>query len=213
LNADGPRILAVAAQSIGATLVHISTDYVFDGEKNTPYLETDTPDPKTAYGRTKLAGERLVAEHCQKHLIFRIAWLYGIYGNNFVRAIRTNALKKSQSGEPMLVVNDQFGTPTYTIEVCKQILNTIGRDLYGIFHCTCEGSCSWYDFAVEIIEAAGINVTLKPCTTDEFPRPAPRPHYSILENAKLKANGINIISDWKVAFKKFLEQEKNNSNL
>jgi dTDP-4-dehydrorhamnose reductase len=160
------------------------------------------------YGKTKLEGERLVAAHCEKHLIFRIAWLYGIHGNNFVKAIRTNALKKSISGETMLVVNDQFGTPTYTMEVCRQILNTLNRELYGIFHCTCEGICTWYDFAVEIINAAGINVALKPCTTDEFPRPAPRPHYSVLENARLKQQGINIVSDWKTAFNKFLNQEK-----
>jgi len=213
LNAEGPRILAVGAKAIDATLVHISTDYVFDGTKTSPYIETDPPNPSTIYGKSKLEGERLVATHCEKHLIFRIAWLYGIHGNNFVKAIRNNALKKSASKEPMLVVNDQTGTPTYTVEVCLQILNTIERDLFGIFHCTCEGTCTWYDFAAKIIEAAGINVTLEPCTTSDFPRPAPRPHYSVLENARLKQSGINIVSDWKTAFNKFLLEEKQSNTI
>ncbi len=207
VNAQGPLNIALSAKKSGAVMVQISTDYVFDGKKNSPYLEQDHTDPLTVYGKSKLEGERLVAANCEKYQIFRIAWLYGIYGNNFVKTIRNIAQKKMQQKQPLTVVNDQIGTPTYTREVCAQVIKMITQPYYGIFHCTNEGSCSWYDFALEIIKAAGINVELVPCTTDEFPRPAPRPHFSVLENANLKKLNMNIMKDWKEAFKSFLIDE------
>jgi dTDP-4-dehydrorhamnose reductase len=208
LNAEGPRNIALGAQKTGATIIHISTDYVFDGEKSTPYLEGDLCNPLTVYGKTKLEGERLTAESCKKHQIYRIAWLYGTHGNNFVKTIRNVATKKKLAGESLSVVNDQFGTPTYTIEVCEQIVKMLGTDNYGIFHCTCEGSCSWYDFTKEVLSSSGIDIEVRPCTTAEFIRPAPRPHFSVLENSRLKKMGHNIMNDWKTAFQKFLAEEQ-----
>lgn len=207
VNAQGPLNIAISARKTGAVFVHISTDYVFDGKKDSPYLEQDPPAPLTVYGKSKLEGERLITAHYEKYQIFRIAWLYGICGNNFVKTIRDLAQKKSQHNQPLTVVNDQFGTPTYTREVCAQVLKMITQPHYGILHCTNEGCCSWFDFAQEIVKAAGINVELVPCTTDAFPRPAPRPHYSVLENANLKKLNMNIMKDWKEAFKRFLTDE------
>ncbi len=207
VNALGAQNIAISAKKTGAVMIHISTDYVFDGKKTSPYLEHDQTDPLTVYGKSKLEGERLIAHSCEKYQIFRIAWLYGIYGNNFVKTIRNIAQKKMQQKQPLTVVNDQFGTPTYTREVCTQVLKMITQPYYGIFHCTNEGYCSWYDFALEIIKAAAIDVELVPCTTEDFPRPAPRPHYSVLENANLKRLNMNIMKDWKEAFKSFLFDE------
>ncbi|HON10229.1 MAG TPA: dTDP-4-dehydrorhamnose reductase [Chitinispirillaceae bacterium] len=208
VNARGPENLAISAEENGALLVHISTDYVFDGKKSVPYIESDITNPMTVYGKSKLEGERLVAENCSRHQIFRIAWLYGLNGNNFVKAIRNAAIKKKTSGEPLKVVNDQTGTPTSAIEVCRQVLNCLESGQYGIFHSTCEGSCTWYDFAREVLASSGIDVELLPCTTEEFPRPAPRPRFSVLENARLKSLGLNTMPDWKKAFANFIEDEK-----
>lgn len=206
-NAHGPENIAKSAKKTRATFIHISTDYVFDGKKSTPYVESDPASPLTIYGKSKLEGEQLIAGNCEKYQIYRIAWLYGINGNNFVKAIRNGARKKMAEKQPLTVVNDQFGTPTYTREVCRQILKMIGQPHYGIFHCTNEGICSWYDFACEIIRAANIDIDILPCTTEEYPRPAPRPHYSVLENDHLKKLNMNVMSDWKVAFKSFLDDE------
>lgn len=207
VNAKGVQNIAVSAKKIDAVLIHISTDYVFDGKKTSPYLEDDKASPQTVYGKSKLEGEELIASHCDKFQIFRIAWLYGIHGNNFVKTIRSIAHKKMLENQPLTVVNDQFGTPTYTREVCAQVLKMIDQPHYGIFHCTNEGFCTWYDFASEIVKAAGIDVQLLPCTTEAFPRPAPRPLYSVLENAHLKKLDLNIMKNWKEAFQSFLIDE------
>ena len=207
INAQGTLNITLSAKKAGAVMVHISTDYVFDGKKNSPYTEQDQTSPLTVYGKSKLEGERLIAAHYDKYQIFRIAWLYGINGNNFVKTIRNIARKKMQEKQPLTVVNDQLGTPTYTRDVCAQVLKMINQPHYGIFHCTNEGFCSWYDFALEIIRAAGMEVELLPCTTADFPRPAPRPHYSVLENAHLKKLHMNIMKDWKEAFNTFLTDE------
>jgi dTDP-4-dehydrorhamnose reductase len=213
VNAEGPAILAATTHDLGPLLVHISTDYVFDGTKKTPYTESDIPSPKTIYGKSKLEGELKIAQNTDRFQIYRIAWLYGVFGNNFVKTIRNVATKKSASGETLKVVNDQFGTPTYTIDVCRQIFSTMQTDLFGIFHCTSEGACSWYDFAREILDSSGIKADLKPCTTEEYPRPAPRPMFSVLENARLKIAGENKMPYWKDAFHAFLNQEKQIQNL
>lgn len=207
VNGTGPGNLAVVSEQIGARLVHISTDYVFEGTKNKPYIENDSTGPRTVYGSSKLEGEIQVQNKCSKFQIYRIAWLYGLYGNNFVRAIRKGAAAKKSSGEALRVVNDQWGTPTSTSQVCNQIFKVMEIDINGIFHCTCEGECTWYDFALEIVKASGIDVQVIPCTTQEFIRPAPRPAYSVLENARLKNLGLNIMSNWKNAFKDFLDEE------
>lgn len=208
VNAEGPGILAEVTEMTKSLLVHISTDYVFDGTKETPYLETDSPLPMTVYGKSKLEGELRIAQNSNRYQIYRIAWLYGMHGNNFVKTIRNASIKKANTGEALKVVNDQFGTPTYTVDVCRQIFSTIKRETFGIFHCTSEGACTWYEFAKVILQASGIKADLQPCTTEEYPRPAPRPKFSVLENGRLKEIGENLMPDWRDAFSKFIEQEK-----
>jgi dTDP-4-dehydrorhamnose reductase len=207
VNAHGAGNLARCAAETGISIIHISTDYVFDGSKTSPYIETDTPNPQSAYGRSKLDGERQVAAANPRHQIFRIAWLYGIKGANFVKTIRKVAAEKAHAGEPLKVVNDQRGTPTYTREVCRQILRVLPEAAYGIFHCTAEGECTWYDFACRIVAAAKVGARVIPCATAEFPRPACRPANSVLENARLKSLGLNVMKDWKEGFADFISDE------
>lgn len=207
LNAQGAGYIAAAASRIGARMVHISTDYVFDGMKEGVYVETDPTNPQSVYGQSKLEGERLVAAACSDHQIFRIAWLYGLHGKNFVFTIRSVAEKKAAAGERLQVVADQFGTPTSTMEVCRQVLRAQEYNETGVFHATCEGACSWFDFARTIVTAAKIPVEVVPCTTAEFPRPAPRPKNSRLENRRLKDANIACMADWQHAFEEFLRDE------
>ena len=207
VNRDGVANLARCAERRKALLVHISTDYVFNGLQKTPYLETDQPDPKTVYGSSKLAGEEQVLSLCRRHFIFRIAWLYGLYGANFVKTIRTLALQRSQNGAPLKVVNDQYGTPTYTRQVCRQIIRLFDCTDYGIYHSTQEGACTWYDFARLIVEKSGIACTVAPCSTQEFVRPAQRPASSVLENGRLKKHALNSMAPWQEAFEEFLRDE------
>ena len=208
LNADACGILAETAQRHGAALVHFSTDYVFDGEASAPYVEGSATNPQTVYGKSKLRGEEMILDSCPNSMIFRIAWLYGAHGNNFVKTIRKLAASRASEGKPLKVVNDQFGTPTWTVSVCRQVFAMLDRQERGIFHGTSEGLCSWFDFAKEIVAASGIAADVQPCTTEEFPRPAPRPQYSVLENARLKAMGVNIMPDWQDGFHEFLSSEK-----
>ncbi|MDD5672772.1 MAG: dTDP-4-dehydrorhamnose reductase, partial [Chitinivibrionales bacterium] len=208
VNAAGAGNVAAAADAVGALTMHISTDFVFDGLLGRSLTESDTPNPQSVYGKSKLEGERLVLANTRRAQIFRIAWLYGLHGNNFVKNIRAIAQKKSGSGEVLKVVDDQFGTPTFTREVCRQILAMLSVGEYGVFHGTAEGYCSKFDFARHIIKKAGIPLEIVPCTTDEFPMPARRPVFGVLENSRLKALGKNVMVDWKAAFEEFLEAEK-----
>ena len=208
VNAIGPENIANSADNVGAKLIHISTDYVFDGNSNTSYVETDETHPLTIYGKSKLDGETRIAKVMERYQIYRIAWLYGRFGNNFVKTIINYAPKKIQNHEPFKVVHDQFGTPTSTVEVCRQIITMLDKELFGVFHATCEGFCTWYDFTCEIVKLYNLDVEVLPCTTDEFPRPAPRPHFSVLENARLKNYNINVMTDWKNAFYKFYKSDK-----
>jgi dTDP-4-dehydrorhamnose reductase len=207
VNARGTANLAAAASECGALFIHFSTDYVFDGLKTSPYVESDPPSPVTVYGKSKLEGERLALECCKQTVILRIAWLYGLAGANFVKTIRAAARKKAALGEPVRVVNDQWGTPTWTVPVCLQTLALLSANQHGVFHATCEGACTWFDFAVEILRHAGINATVVPCTTAEYPRPAPRPAFSVLENERLKTAGLNRMPEWKEALDGFFKAE------
>jgi len=207
VNGDGCGILAQESQRVKAKLIHISTDYVFNGTKETPYVETDIPSPATEYGKSKLQGEQLIAQFTENYQIYRIAWLYGLYGNNFVKTIKNAALKKQGTGEGLKVVNDQYGTPTWTVDVCEQIFAVMNLDLNGVFHCTSEGSCTWYDFAKAIVEAYEITTPVNACTTEEYPRPAPRPKFSVLENERLKKAGVNQMPFWIDAFKKYVTMD------
>ncbi|MFP4416294.1 MAG: dTDP-4-dehydrorhamnose reductase [Chitinispirillaceae bacterium] len=208
VNGIGVENIGRQSATVGSRVIHISTDYVFDGTKKSAYIETDSPCPQSIYGKSKLAGEEALGRTNEKSAILRVAWLYGVYGKNFVKTIRRVARQKAQEGAKLSVVNDQFGTPTYTGDVCAQTLKILQDDYYGIFHCTNEGECTWFDFASHIIDCSGISVQIEPCTTDAFPRPAPRPHNSVLENKRLKEAGIHCMRDWKDAFASFLKEEK-----
>ncbi|MDR2592925.1 MAG: dTDP-4-dehydrorhamnose reductase [Chitinispirillales bacterium] len=208
LNADACKNLALAAKGLASLLIHISTDYVFDGAASSPYTEDCPTNPQTVYGQSKLRGEEIIADlYADGSMIFRIAWLYGAGGANFVKTIRRVARSNRQENKPLKVVNDQFGTPTWTVSVCRQILSVIDIGERGIFHATSEGACTWFDFAREIVGADGIGADVLPCTTEEFPRKAPRPRYSVLENARLKALNMHIMPDWREAFHEFLSTE------
>jgi dTDP-4-dehydrorhamnose reductase len=209
VNAEGCAVLARCAREAGVErIAHFSTDYVFDGKKDGVYTETDVPNPQSVYGQSKLAGELLLVKEFANHFIFRIAWLYGCRGPNFVKTIRKVAWDKVPAGEPLRVVNDQFGSPTYTMEVCRQMWAVVQTNNFGLYHCTAEGSCSWFDFTSHIVARCAIPVTVAPCTTAEFPRPAPRPANSVLENARLKCLGLNGMKEWRAAFDDFLAEER-----
>ncbi|WP_373899161.1 dTDP-4-dehydrorhamnose reductase [Haloimpatiens sp. FM7315] len=201
INALGLKYLAIATNAIGADIVQVSTDYVFDGDGNTPLIETDNVNPQTAYGRTKLQGEGFTAENNPKHYIVRTAWLYGD-GNNFVKTM----LKLSETNKVLKVVNDQKGTPTSTVDLAKVILKLVKNKAYGLYHCTCKGECTWYDFAKEIFKIKGIDTEVIPCTTDEFPRPAKRPKYSVLRNLALENSVGDITREWEESLKEYIKR-------
>lgn len=206
INAEGPKNLAEIARDKDIVLVQVSTDYVFDGkgiEENgslRPYVESDAIGPNTVYGESKAAGEAAVMKLCPKYFIVRTAWLYGD-GNNFVKTM----LRLSETHSELTVVNDQIGTPTSTKDLAAAIIALIQTDAYGVYHGTCEGVCSWYDFACEIFSLTGKNVTVKPVTTEEYGNKTPRPAYSVLENAGLKQLGINCFRPWKEALADYLK--------
>lgn len=196
INAIGPRNLAIAAEKTGAKLIHVSTDYVFPGTCPKPLTEFDAPGPISAYGKTKYEGELFVKEFSRRHFILRTAWLYG-EGKNFVKTM----LKLAESHEEITVVSDQFGSPTSAVELAKMIHFLEPTENYGTYHATCEGQCSWADFAVEIFKRAGKNTKVKYITTEEYNSPAKRPAYSILDNYMLRlvAGDKFKMADWKNA--------------
>jgi dTDP-4-dehydrorhamnose reductase len=200
VNGVGARNVAIAARKLGAQLVHISTDYVFDGEQIGPYREYDYPNPKTVYGMSKLMGERFVAQQTHAHFILRIAWLYGRTGHNFVRTV----LRLAQTKDELRVVNDQHGTPTCTVDVARQVQRLLQSEAYGIYHATSQGSCSWFELAVAVLEKAGINVPVVPVTSAEYPRPAPRPRNSVLDNHLLRIQGMDIMPTWQESLARFM---------
>ena len=199
VNALGPRNVAVACRRRGVKLIQLSSDYVFDGTKDGPYLEWDAPGPLSVYGRSKLLGEELVRQQCADHFIVRTAWLYGLPGPNFVTAI----LARGRRGEGLKVVNDQRGTPTSALALAAQLLVLAQTEAFGTYHATCQGETTWYDFACLILKTAGLETRITPCTTAEFPRPAPRPANSVLENRLLQLHGLDCLPPWEVAFRKF----------
>lgn len=205
LNGLAPRYLAKTAQSINAKYVQVSTDYVFAGNGNRPYLEEDATDPQSVYGRTKLVGEQEALKNCDKTFVVRTAWVYGD-GKNFVKTM----LRLAKDHDTLTVVNDQFGSPTSSLELARAILTIIESDEYGIYHATCEESTSWYEFAVEIFKLAapklGKTVEVKPVTTEEYNSPAKRPAYSVLENKKLHDRFGYYMKNWKDALVEYMEE-------
>ena len=205
INAIGPRNLAIAASEIGAKLVHISTDYVFEGNGSRPYTEFDKTGPVSVYGKTKLAGEEMVKQFAKDFFIIRTAWLYGD-GKNFVKTM----LGLSEKYDEVSVVKDQLGTPTSTKELAKAIHYLLGTENYGVFHGTCEGDTNWADFTEEIFRIAGRSTRVNHVTTKEYaeknPQAAPRPAYSILENYMFKLTSDFMFADWHYAIEEYLKE-------
>ncbi|MDR2107986.1 MAG: dTDP-4-dehydrorhamnose reductase [Coriobacteriales bacterium] len=202
VNATGPQNLATACERHGAVLVHLSTDYVFSGDEASARSEGDPVAPKSVYGESKLAGEKAVAEACRRHFIVRTAWLYGSVGNNFVRTI----LRLARENGVIKVVDDQRGNPTNANDLAWHLLRLALSEDFGLYHCSGNGSCSWFEFASAIVDGAQIPCEKIPCTTAEFPRPAPRPAFSILDNARLRASIGDAMRPWPEALAAFLSQ-------
>ena len=200
INAIGPRNLSIAAEKNGAKILHISTDYVFAGDATKPYKEFDIPNPQGVYGATKLAGEIFVKEFSTRYFIIRTAWLYGD-GKNFVKTM----LRLAEDRDEIGVVYDQVGSPTSTFELAKAMDSLLFTENYGTFHGTCEGVCSWADFAEEIFKIAGKNVKVNRLTSDEYPAKAKRPAYSVLENYMFKITNGFMFADWHDALKEYMK--------
>ena len=206
INIEGPSNLAVAAKKEGSRLIHISSDYVFDGRKKVPeaYTEKDDPDPISYYGVTKLAAEEAIRRITDNHIILRTAWLYGIQGQNFLKTMLTLALKDPQ--REIKIVNDQFGSPTWSYRLALQIEKLIESGRNGTYHATSEGYCTWYELATYFLGKMGVPHFFVPCTTAEYPTPAVRPINSILENRRLKEAGINLMQVWKGDIDEFVSR-------
>lgn len=234
VNATGTRNVAIACREVEAKTVFISTDYVFDGEKDSPYVESDRANPLNVYGKSKLAGEEMVAKENPRSFILRVSWLYGSHGKNFV----TKMLSLAATKDKLQVVNDQRGTPTFAVDVARQIRALMQTDAYGLYHGTAQGSCSWYEFALEILKNAGYEaevdpsgsvrltpnrksvipvlsslnsnpqplrtITLTPVTSEDFPSPARRPKNSVLDNLMLRKLGLDVMPPWQEALGKFM---------
>lgn len=205
VNAEGAKNLAKGCNNISAKLIHMSTDYVFDGEKQTPYSETDEVNPINIYGKSKAKGELYVREFCRKHFIIRSSWIYSSEGNNFVKNIIDIAKKQGCIN----VVNDQVGSPTNAEDLVYHLIRISMTNKYGIYHCTGKGQCSWYEFASDIIKTLGINCKVNPCTSQEFPRLAKRPKYSVMDSLMLEDVVGNHMRHWKDALIWFLDNLNN----
>lgn len=208
VNAKGPELLALSCREHGCRLIHISTDYVFDGTRPAPaaYLENDVPNPVSMYGSSKLAGEEAVQAVLDNHLIVRTAWLYGIGNKNFLKTMLRLAL--SDPGRTLKVVNDQHGSLTWSWRLALQLERLLTTDLTGIVHATAEGQCTWYEGAKFFLDCMQVPYTMLPCTTAEYPTPAQRPANSILENGRLKEHGLNLMIDWQEDVRLFAERHR-----
>lgn len=205
VNAAGVRNLAVCAKEVGAKFVHISTDYVFAGDGIKPYREWDITAPQSVYGSSKLLGEKYALAFCDKTFIVRTSWLYGYIGKNFVKTVRRVLKEKGR----ITVVNDQRGNPTNANDLSHHILKIAGSEDYGIYHCTGEGECTWYDFAVKIAEYSGYPKTaVLPCTSEQFASPTKRPAFSSLQNLALECGVGNEMRNWEEALKEYISKVK-----
>jgi len=210
VNVVGARNLATATRDLGSVLIHVSTDYVFDGAKDTPYVESDEARPLNVYGRTKLEGEQFVQDINPKRFVLRTAALYGNHpcrakgGQNFVDLMLRLARERGR----VRVVDNEFTSPTATTDLARQIASLSRSDAYGLYHATAEGSCSWYEFAREIFRMADVPVTLEVASPNEFPAKVPRPAYSVLENRKLKSQNLNLFRPWQDGLHAYLSEKQ-----
>ncbi|MBQ2553476.1 MAG: dTDP-4-dehydrorhamnose reductase [Prevotella sp.] len=207
INTLAPTFLAAAIERRGGWLIHVSTDYVFDGTKHLPYVETDTPCPEGVYGSTKLAGEFGATKFCKRTVIVRTAWLYSPFGNNFVKTM----MRLGREREQLNVVFDQIGTPTYAADLAGAIMSIVEHGVVpGVYHYTNEGVCSWYDFTKSIHRIAGITgCTVLPIHTSEYPTPATRPAMSVLDKTKIKTTFALTIPHWEESLVKCIERINN----
>jgi dTDP-4-dehydrorhamnose reductase len=206
VNALGARNLALATESKGVRLVHISTDYVFDGSKSSPYTESDCPNPLNVYANTKLSGEYFIRSICKNYMILRVSGIYGKTrcigkGSNFINTM----LRLFRDGQSIRVVTDEVLTPTSTVEISRQLETMLQENCQGVFHVTAEGACSWHEFAQSIFKILEWPVQIQEARVADFPPTVKRPHYSVLENTRLKQAGINRMKDWKTALTEFLK--------
>jgi dTDP-4-dehydrorhamnose reductase len=206
LNGEAVGSLAAACHSLGAIFVHFSTDYVFDGRKRTPYVETDAPAPLGAYGESKLAGERLALERCERTVIFRVSGLFGIAGRsgkgNFVETM----LRLAREGKPLRVVSDQVLGPSYTLDLARKVWAVLPKATHSLYHLTSGGQTSWYDFARRAFELAGVTANITPVTAAEFGARARRPAYSVLGHAHLAALGEDDLRPWDAALAAYMAE-------
>jgi dTDP-4-dehydrorhamnose reductase len=210
INAVGPENLAKVCKQYDTILLHISTDFIFDGTSIKPYLENDIPNPQSVYGQTKLEGETTIQKAWEKHFIIRTSWVYSQFGNNFMKTM----LRLASEHESLSVVNDQIGTPTNAVDLAQVLMKIIefchaelvSSSNYGIYNFSNEGQCSWYDFANEIFHQKGIKMDLKPIPTSAYPTPAKRPAYSVLDKTKIKSTFDIEINEWQTSLARCINQ-------
>lgn len=202
VNAEGTQNIANMCRKLDIPMIYISTDYVFDGQGERPWLPDDERAPLNVYGQTKYEGELAVQNTLDKYFIVRIAWVFGLNGKNFIKTM----LNLGKTRDHLTVVNDQFGSPTYTYDLARLLVDMIQTDKYGIYHATNEGICTWYEFACEIFRQAGIDVQVTPVTADQYPAKAKRPSNSRMSKDKLEENGFERLPSWKDALGRYLKE-------
>ena len=200
INAEGTKNIAEVAKTLDVAMMYISTDYVFDGEGERPWEPDDNRAPLNVYGMAKYKGELYVEELLKKYFIVRISWVFGLHGNNFIKTM----IRLGKERGAVSVVNDQIGSPTYTPDLSRLLVDMIVTDKYGRYHATNEGLCSWYDFAVEIFKQAKLDVAVTPVSSDAFPVKAKRPHNSRMDKSKLTENGFELLPPWQDALRRYL---------
>lgn len=200
INAEGTKNIAEVAKTLDVAMMYISTDYVFDGEGERPWEPDDKRAPLNVYGMAKYKGELYVEELLKKYFIVRISWVFGLHGNNFIKTM----IRLGKERGAVSVVNDQIGSPTYTPDLSRLLVDMIVSDKYGRYHATNEGLCSWYDFAVEIFKQAKLDVVVTPVSSDAFPVKAKRPHNSRMDKSNLTENGFELLPPWQDALRRYL---------
>jgi len=202
VNVDGTDNIAKVCKKLGSKMMYISTDYVFDGQGERPWEPDDPKGPQSVYGQTKYEGELAVMNSVEKYFIVRTAWVFGVNGKNFVKTM----LRLAETHDTLTVVNDQFGSPTFTYDLAKLLVDMIVTEKYGVYHATNEGFISWYEFACAIFKEAGKNITVKPVSTAEYGAKAFRPYNSRMSKEKLVENGFEKLPTWQDALKRYLPQ-------
>lgn len=202
VNAQGTENIAKVCEELDIKMMYISTDYVFNGQGERPWEPDDEREPLNVYGQTKYEGELAIEEHVKKFFTVRIAWVFGVNGKNFIKTM----LNLGKTHDHLTVVNDQIGSPTYTYDLARLLVDMIQTDKYGRYHATNEGLCTWYEFACEIFKQAGMDVSVAPVSSDEYPAKAKRPSNSRMDKSKLTANGFQPLPTWQDALSRYLKE-------